>query len=398
MPPYLAGRESQFDEFRKVANQDVILENLIVTGLRGVGKTVLMEKLKPIAQGLGWLWVGSDFSESAGISEDHLATRLLTDLAVQTSNVVVGRNAIKRIGFHQPDMIEDVTMNYRTLQAAYRNLPGLAADRLKALLEMAWSSLVGTGARGIIFAYDEAQNMADRREKEQYPLSVFLETFQSIQRKEIPIMLVLAGLPTLFPKLVEARTFAERMFHVMELKRLDDKASREAIVIPMDQSKQRITFSEETVDMIVRESGGYPYFIQFICREFLDAAFQNFLKLQPGQQLKHENGELVSLPDIVHKLDSDFFAGRWARTTDRQRDLLILIAMLDHCDSEFTVQEIVEQSNRTPTKPFSPSRVSQLLNALSNSGLIYKNRHGRYSFAVPLMGEFIRRKIAQSEL
>src|SRR5882757_9825723 len=85
MPPYLAGREAEEAEFQRLLHQDTILENLILTGLRGVGKTVLLEKLKPIAIQHGWLWVGTDLSEAVSVSESNLAIRILTDLSVVTS-------------------------------------------------------------------------------------------------------------------------------------------------------------------------------------------------------------------------------------------------------------------------------------------------------------------------
>ena len=107
-----------------------------------------------------------------------------------------------------------------------------------------------------------------------------------------------------------------------------------------------------------------------------------------------DKGEQASVPvvEIEQKLDTDFFAGRWARATDRQRELLSAIAQLDNCDEEFTVQEVVEASKRVLDKPFSSSHVNQMLVTLASQGLVYKNRHGRYSFAVPLLDRFIRRQ------
>jgi len=100
----------------------------------------------------------------------------------------------------------------------------------------------------------------------------------------------------------------------------------------------------------------------------------------------------------MRKLDSDFFAGRWSRATDRQRELLGVIAALPHSDAEFTVQEIVEgNANRALAKPFGSSHVSQMLVVLASAGLVYKNRHGKYSFAVPLMGDFVKRQQEISE-
>src|SRR4051812_13829780 len=81
-PPHLAGREQEIKEFDQLLAQDTILENMVLTGLRGVGKTVLLDTLKPRAVASGWLWVGTDLSESASVSEQHLAVRLLADLAV----------------------------------------------------------------------------------------------------------------------------------------------------------------------------------------------------------------------------------------------------------------------------------------------------------------------------
>src|SRR3990167_6125944 len=88
MPPYLAGREAEKEEFlRLISQQPPILENMVLTGLRGVGKTVLFDTLKPEAVSRGWLWVGTDLSESASVSEENLVIRLLTDLSVVTSNI-----------------------------------------------------------------------------------------------------------------------------------------------------------------------------------------------------------------------------------------------------------------------------------------------------------------------
>src|SRR3954470_19128332 len=90
MPPYLAGRDEETAEFERLLKQTTILENLVLTGLRGVGKTVLLDTFKPLAISHGWLWVGTDLSESVSVSEEALAIRLLTDLSVVSSSMVLG--------------------------------------------------------------------------------------------------------------------------------------------------------------------------------------------------------------------------------------------------------------------------------------------------------------------
>ena len=141
--------------------------------------------------------------------------------------------------------------------------------------------------------------------------------------------------------------------------------------------------SNDSVNAIIEMSGGYPYFIQFICREVYDAFIRRWDKGKQGS---------VPVAEIQNKLDTDFFSGRWAKTTDRQRELLTVVAELPNSHDEFTVQEIVEKSKEGSGKPFGSSHANQMLAALSVQGLVFKNRHGKYSFAVPLLGDYIRRQ------
>jgi hypothetical protein len=194
-------------------------------------------------------------------------------------------------------------------------------------------------------------------------------------------MLVLTGLPTLFPKLVEARTYSERMFHVVFLNQLNRQASRDAILKPIAGSQY--VFADKSVETIISLTSGYPYFIQFVCKEVYDIWIQ---QVSAGKE------PAVPYVELVKKLDSDFFQGRWARATDRQRDLLRVAAALPNCDSEFTVQELAHGSKAVLEKPFTSSHVNQMLSSLSDAGLVYKNRYGKYSFAVPLFAQFIRRQ------
>lgn len=378
MPPHLAGRNSERSEFIRILEQTTILENVILSGLRGVGKTVLLETFKPLARSMNWLWVGTDLSESATVSESNLATRLITDVSIVSSQFTLNIEGHSGLPEQHP-------LDFDYLFKRCNSTPGLISDKLKSVLELVHECMP-TDHKGIIFAYDEAQLLSDHAEKDEYPLSVLLEVFQSLQRKNVPFMLLLSGLPTLFPKLIEARTYAERMFRILFLDRLDPASSRDAIVIPIQKGGCPVKFTTQSVELIRDKSGGYPYFIQFICREVYDV----FLQTPAGSPIPS-----VPLGAITKKLDTDFFTGRWAKATDRQRELLRIIATLPNHDEEFSVQEIVECSKTIQSiKRFSSSHVNQMLSTLSEMGLVYKNRRGRYSFAVPLLGDFILRQPA----
>lgn len=382
MPPYLAGRDAEQLRFKEILDQTVITENVVLTGLRGVGKTVLLETLKPLARNAGWLWTGTDMSESAGISEERLAMRLITDISVITSPMLHTTTLTQGIGFREGVESTVRPVDFAHLIAVYNSAPGLVVDKLRNLLVGLWDSLKGH-VNGVVFAYDEAQILSDHSKAGEFPLSMLLELFQSIQKQGIPFLLVLTGLPTLFPRLVEARTYSERMFHVMFLSQLSPEQSREAIIRPTEADDRFLKFGENSVKTIIQLSGGYPYFIQFICKEVYDVWLSKLGADEPP-----------SVPEqaIVSKLDNDFFAARWDKATDRERDLLTVIARLPNADGEFSVNDIVLAAGKQLERPFSASQTNQMLGRLTAKGLIYKNRHGRYLFAVPLMSKFISRQ------
>ena len=226
---------------------------------------MLLDAFKPRAMNQGWLWAGTDLSESTSVSEEHMATRLCADLSPITSSVILATEERRQAGFGAETETIQRTLGYQTLIDHYGRTPGLALDKLKAVLQYAWSALSQTQpVRGIVFAYDEAQNLADQPAKEQYPLSLLLDAFQSLQRMGLPLMLVLTGLPTLFPRLVEARTFSERMFRVRFLHSLNERESEDAVRKPVEDAACPVRLSDDSVQTIVETSGGYPYFLQFI--------------------------------------------------------------------------------------------------------------------------------------
>lgn len=391
-PPYLAGRAAERREFSRLLKQTQILENLVLTGIRGVGKTVLMrEELRKDAVKNDWLWVTSDISEAVSISEDRLVTRLLTDLNTFSGNWEYTANERPPLGFTGHSERRSVRFNFETMQALFEQQPGLASDKLKQVLLVAWDLMQRhhPNQKGIVFAWDEAQNLADRRRDKQYPLSLLLDVFSSLQSRGAPFMLLLTGLPPLFPKLVASRTFAERMFRVLTVGNLNREESREAVIKPLDMEPARIKDAFARLDGLIYErTKGYPYFIQFWCRELYD-----YLATAPSPV--DEQGAHL-LRRISRKLDMDFFEGRWAQLTDRQRDLLSVIARLENSAGEFTVREIVETSQST-ARAFSNSHANQMLTALFNKGLVFKNRHGKYALAVPLLDEYIRRRMHSAD-
>lgn len=386
MPLYLAWREAQIREFSELASQNTILKNVIVTGLRWVGKTVFLEEMKGrILRDTKLRWAQNDMSETVSVSEENLAIRMITDLAVTVSDLMISVEAVPKIGFSvEQASAPKMRLSYNVLMHIYRTAPGLVTDKLKFLLEYVWEVMKSAERNsGIIFAYDEAQNLEDHSVDKQYPLSALLEVFQYLQKKGIPFLLVLTGLPTLFPKLVESRTYSERMFHVITLDHLNSRDSKEAIIRPLVDIDSQYKFTEVIQNWIVSMSWGYPYFLQFISKE----AFDFYLTL--GYEI-----DAASLEQILHKLDEDFFMGRWCNITDREKELMQLIAsILESDNTEFTIQDITSTGGIN----MSSSHINQSLARLIKKWFVYKDRHGKYNFAVPLLWSFIKRNLQQEQ-
>ncbi|HWP61438.1 MAG TPA: ATP-binding protein, partial [Candidatus Paceibacterota bacterium] len=151
-PPHLAGREKQTHIFSTLLQQEKVSRNLILTGLRGTGKTVLLDSWKPVAISNRWIWAGADLSESASVSEATMAIRILTDLSIVTAQLLKGKK--EKVGFTSE--AEPTSLDYSTLLDYYGKQPGLVSDKLRNTLEFVWAHIKNApNIRGIVFAYDE---------------------------------------------------------------------------------------------------------------------------------------------------------------------------------------------------------------------------------------------------
>jgi DNA-binding transcriptional ArsR family regulator len=174
------------------------------------------------------------------------------------------------------------------------------------------------------------------------------------------------------------------MFQSLFVDRLGNEDAAKAITVPIEDAKCPVKFTGDTVKRVIAMSGGYPYYIQFTCREIYD------LYLSLVGEGKHP---VIPEQAILRKLDQHFYFNQWSAASDSQRMFLTVVAQLKTCEDEFAAQEITRLSKDYLDKAYSSSSVNQYLARLSDAGLIYKNRRGKYQFAVPLMSRFINRQI-----
>ncbi len=393
-PPHVAGRNGEKDYFLRLLRQGFASDNILITGLRGVGKTVLLDQMRTIAQQEGWLWIGNDLSESSSLSEERLALRIITDLSEAFSRVLASEDNAKgqeNAKGQSREQSEQDAMPYAfdALRAMYERSPGLPSDKLRSIISRLGSLVKRARVSGLIFAYDEAQCLSDHAARNEYPMSVLIETVAALQRKDsvAPCLLVLSGLPQVFDSLTETRTYTERMFRVMRLERLSRDETYAAIATPLKPMMPPLTISNELIDKVVDMTGGYPYLIQFFGKELVDQLLANGGILAPAN---------FPSSDALDRLDAGLFSSRWNKTTEKQREVLKLIAHRDDAFSaDFSAHEISELG--ADIAGISNAQVSQALQALCERGLIYRTRHGRYAFTVPMSEVMIRRRMRSED-
>jgi AAA ATPase domain len=396
-PPFLAGRLAEQHHFKRLLHNSMITENILITGLRGYGKTVLLDHMCQLAESSNWLWVGNDLSESSSLSEERLALRILADLAqalarklgthMDTATAQHARFDPKLERLYLKD--RDAS-TFEALKSLYEQTPGLPSDKLRAVLTRVTDVAHRMRLSGIILAYDEAQCLSDRAEQDEFPMSMLVETISSLQKRTglTPCLLILSGLPQVFDALTATRTYTERMFHVMTLERLSREDTFAAIMQPISSLIPPLYASPALIEKVVGLTGGYPYLIQFFGREVVDQMLENGGTLSPDKFPSSESFE---------RLDAGLFSARWNRTTDKQRELLRLIARRPPGQgADFSAREL--EQLRQPHDD-QPGMINQMLVALCERGMIYRTRHGRYAFTVPMSEAMItRRSTKDSEI
>jgi hypothetical protein len=395
-PPFLAGRSSEQLHFKRMLGQSHLTDNVLLTGLRGFGKTVLLGQMQKTAEAADWLWVGNDLSESSALSEERMAIRVLTDL----SQAIAAR--IDQSDRATPHLAEGLqakldklaradrgAFTFDALKAHYEQTPGLPSDRLRAVLVRVMSLVHKVKLKGVILAYDEAQCLFDRAATDQFPMSMLVETTSALQKKAgpVPLMLVLCGLPQVFDALTQARTYTERMFHVMTLERLSKEETRAALTVPLTNLSAQLNTPPALIEKVMSLTGGYPYLIQFFGRELIEQLLENGGTLAPDK---------FPSSGAFERLDAGLFSARWNRTSDKQRELLGLIASrAPNANGEFSAREL--EQLRLETGDGGEGNIAQMLGALCERGMLFRTRHGYYAFTVPMSEAMISRRMRRLE-
>lgn len=379
-PLYLAGREPQLLRFPKVLRSaPEIPANVRITGLRGVGKSVLLKELEQLADGQGWAVARHQVEPRHNTEEDVsvLLAQVLTaakDRMSRTRRVRAGVANAVEVGRRLVAVrYEDITFTVGGAKAQELDVSRNLYDAVEAALD--------TGHEGFALLLDEAQVIRDETKRQgEHPLSMLIAAVNALQEAGLPLALVVCGLPTLRANLQRARTYSERMFRGEHLGELagNPGPARDAFVRPLAATGMRA--DEQLVARVLAEVEGYPFFIQLWGAELWDSARDAGLDQFTTDLLDAIEG------DIYARLDEEFYAGRVETLTPSEQDLL-----LDTANCPYPPLQTSDIRSRSPK---SSGNVNVLMGRLTDQGVLYRVQKGVYEYTAPKFHQYLQRRTA----
>jgi hypothetical protein len=387
-PPELAGRDEQLRSF------DVVLEriarsrperSIILTGLRGVGKTVLLNALRSAAVrahwGTGKLEARPDQRLRRPLSAAlHVATRELGHPQGDDVDHVLG--VIK--AFAQRDSAPGAKLRDRwnpgidaPAITGRADSGDIEIDLVELLTDV--GGLAADVGKGVAICIDEMQDLHPE------DVSALCAACHEIGQSGLPVIVVGAGLPHLPAVLSASKSYSERLFRYSRIDRLDRAAADHALQLPARE--EGADFTPEALEAMYAATGGYPYFIQAYGKVAWDVA--------PRSPITVED-VAVAAPEAESELAVGFFGSRYERATPGEREYLR--AMADAATAEADKAEDVQPDDvdSVPTAAVAavldrkPQSLSPARDALLKKGLIYSGERGRIAFTVPHFGRYLR--------
>lgn len=380
IPPFLAGRDGELASFERSLRfmADGRGENVMLTGLRGTGKTVLLgefskmclqEKFFPIKR----LQFAPKYNEP-----DEFYAALKYDMSAAVANLSVTRKITQKIqsatSHLKPKSVGVPEMFYYEPSYTSDSIP--FENHIEEYLAENWPVFKNSGHSGVVFLFDEFHIMHDNAGGKLHVLGDFIGAINELQKNGFPYHLVLAGLPRLMLNVKEARSYSERMFSTMVLENLSNDEAVLAVSKPLEESP--CSFDAKLIDMVVDDTGQYPYFLQFYCREIVDRVHKKKISVKDYKTIK---------PVIIRQLEINFFDSRMDRLTKAEEQLLVSMAKIQTTDMKF--KDIMIGSGIKKTS------LSSYLDRLEKKGLIYNHKYGAYRFSLPMLRDYIMRRYQQ---
>jgi len=370
-PRTLAGRDPDLEQFQDLVerlNSGSYERSVVYTGLRGVGKTVLLMELDVLASEAGWATTDVQEVGSQGdfrVAFARMGMRLLTNMSSRhraRERIDRALSVVKAFSLAVPGAVElridvDAAIGIADSGDPEHDL----TDLLGELGEVAQANNMGA-----LFLIDEMQNLDGAS------LAAICIAFQAIGRRSLPVSLVGAGLPDLRVRLLSAKPYADRLFSYRELGRLSTVDARSALVGPA--AAFGVDFEPRVVEQVLAASAGYPYFLQEYGLELWNYADESPIN----------DDDLSAVRGVVQDaLASSFFGTRFDLATDTEQQVLSAMASLGA--GPYRIGEVASAFGARDQRAISTYRES-----LITKDLIWSPRRGLVEFTVPLFDDYLR--------
>ncbi len=372
-PPALVGRDPQLAAFDTAVRRLGIgrpAKSVMLTGLRGVGKTVLLRQFSRIAKGQGWVHEQIETTERIQFPEAMamLVRKALLRLSVGHRTAARARRALGVLRSFQlrwslPDS-GDLTLEIDPVEGEADS--GVLDDDLTGLF-IGVGELARERGAGVLITIDEIQYLSADH------LGALIMALHRVAQEQLPIMIAGAGLPSLPALAGEAKSYAERLFTFSVIGRLGTEEAGAALLRPAED--EGVRWDPDAVDAAVAMAEGYPYFLQEFGKQTWDVA--------AGPEVITAADVESAMPIALAELDTGFFRVRIDRTNDSERAYLRAMASLG--PGPHGSGDIAAAMGRTTTQ------VGPYRDTLIKRGLCFSPRYGELDFTVPLFDHFVRR-------
>lgn len=371
-PPELAGRDQIVDDARVALLRTIAgkpSRSQILLGLRGVGKTVLLNKIEQEAEAAGHLASFIEAPEDRGLADllYPRMTQVLRKLSVTEQARASAQAALRAL----KAFANAFKISYGNLEISLDPETGVADS---GNLEFDLSDLflrVGEAARdagkGWTILIDEVQYLQTS------DLAALIVAVHKCNQRNLPVLFFGAGLPQVAALSGDAKSYAERLFSYPPIGPLDDLSAEAAIRRPIEDEGEAI--DNKAVQAIVRATQGYPYFLQEWGYQAWNAAERSPIDLDAVG---------VATRQALHRLDHGFFKVRFERLTPREREYVIAMARLGV--GPYRSSDVAEALGKRVTS-LGPMRAK-----IIEKGMIYSPAHGDIAFTVPMFEAYLRRR------
>lgn len=372
-PPELAGRTPILERARialgriKIGKSE---KSFLLVGLRGVGKTVLLNEIQKLAEANDYKSVFVEAHENKSLAALLLPPLrqilfALDRMASVSQKVKRGLRVLKsffngvKVKVHDIELSLDVDPETGSADSG-----DLEAD-LPVLLE-AVAEAASDRKTAVSIIIDELQYLSENE------LSALIMAIHKISQKQLPLILVGAGLPQLVGLSGQSKSYAERLFDFPKVGPLERSDAIDALQEPMKEQKTK--FSEDAIEEILKRTKGYPYFIQEWGYQSWNLASSSPIDIKTVKKAT----------DIsIQRLDESFFRVRFDRLTKREKEYLRALA--DFGSGAHRSGDIAEKLG------VKPQGIAPIRNSLIKKGMIYSPTYGDTEFTVPLFDEFMKR-------